>query len=138
MDDDRLLGNVDAFLGTFGVTEFAANAFVCYIISPCSGLDCAEGEGSPLDGGLGKVEPFSGPLIDLEHRKGAAGRKVRVNLLHIGILLKQTGQFVRADFFCLSLNGNCHAGKGVLPLHGGEGNMFVGFQTVIPFARFVK
>ena len=92
MDDDRLLGNVDAFLGAFGVTEFAANAFVCYIISPCSGLDCAEGEGSPLDGGLGKVEPFSGPFIDLEYRKCAAGRKVRVNLLHIGILLKQTGQ----------------------------------------------
>ena len=77
MDDDRLLGNVDAFLGAFGVTEFAANAFVCYIISPCSGLDCAEGEGSPLDGGLGKVEPFSGPFIDLEYRRASNTKAFR-------------------------------------------------------------
>ena len=137
-DHHRLLADVDALLRTFGIAQFAPDAFVRDEIAPVFLRNAAKGKRSPLDGLFGEIEPFPGPLIDFEHRQSAARPLVGVNFLHVRILREKRRQHVRPDFPCPAPDGNRRAGQGVVSLHARKGHVFIGFQPVIkifPFCR---
>ena len=124
---NRLLRDINAFLGTFGIAQFAADTLVCHKITGFLCLYAAERKAGPVYRKSGKVEPFTGSLINFEHGKGAAGACIGINLFHVCIFAEQVRQFIRPDLFCFALYGYGHAGKSIFPFHCGKGDIFIGF-----------
>ena len=100
--DYRLCRNINALLRALGIAQFAADALVCHKVAAFLCLRPAEGEAGALNRLLGKVKPFSRPLVNLENREGAAGALIGINLLHIGIFAEQARQLLRPALFCLA------------------------------------
>lgn len=69
---DRLLCNVDALLGTFGIAQFTANTLVRHEVAGFLYLHAAKGKVVPFNRKFGEVEPFTGSLIDFENCERAA------------------------------------------------------------------
>ena len=102
--DYGLCRNVNALLRAFGIAQLAADAFVCNKVAVFLCPRPTEGKTGAFNRLLGKVKPFSCPLVNLENRQGAAGAHIGINLLHIGIFAEQIGKFLRPDFFRLALH----------------------------------
>ena len=97
INDHRLFGNIDAFLGTNRVTQSAADAALAHKISPRLYLHFPNDEGIPgYMRRIADIKILPLCLVDLKHLQGSF-RISRVNFLHISILKKNFVKFLGAD-----------------------------------------
>ena len=91
-NDHGLRCNVNALLRTLGVAELAANTGVRDKIALLYFLRITEGKAGSFNWLFREIEPLSAALLDDKDGQGTSGCRVRVDFVHVGILLEQPGQ----------------------------------------------
>lgn len=104
LNDRRFRRNIDTLLRTFGIAELAADTGVCDKITLLHFLCAAKSKAGTLNRLFGQVKPFSAAFIDDKDSQCASGCRIRVDLVHIGILFKQPGKQLALQLPHLSPN----------------------------------
>ena len=122
-------------VGTFPCNQLAADTGVCDKITLLHFLCAAKSKAGTLNRLFGQVKPFSAAFIDDKDSQCASGCRIRVDLVHIGILFKQPGKQLALQLPHLSPNRKRSTVHGVLALHAGQCKDSTLFQSVIePFS----
>ena len=136
IDHQRYAIRTNALLRTDRYTGSTPDTGVRDEISLSFSLCAAEGEGRPLNRLLGKIEPFTAALIDVENGQRVHGRLCGIDLPHIRVLFKKHRYRFVTELSDLSSNGNRNRGHSRFALYCGQSKKATLLETVIEALAF--